>query len=59
MKRRKRLYDKAKSTRAPEDWATYCAIKNEITSDINALIQIIRTNYLTMKAMCQKSFGNM
>ena len=34
MKQRKRLYNKAKSSQTPEDWAAYCSIKNEITSDI-------------------------
>ena len=33
MKQRKRLYDKAKSSQAPEDWAAYRTIKNEITAD--------------------------
>ena len=34
MKQRKRLYNKAKTSQAPEDWAAYRSIKNEITSDI-------------------------
>ena len=35
MKRRKQQYDKAKLSQAPEDWAAYRSIKNEITADIN------------------------
>ena len=54
MKQRKRLYDKAKSSQAPEDWAAYHTIKNEITADINTLIQTIKTDYSTMKAMHQE-----
>ena len=34
MKQRKRLYDKAKVSQLPQDWAAYRTIKNEINSDI-------------------------
>jgi len=59
MKQRKRLYDKAKVSQLPGDWAAYRTIKNEITSEIKKSHANYQNRLFDNEGQVSKIFGNM